>query len=226
MPSERSALLFCPPLAPVTLCAEQPAVIGRQSQCEISLRRDDISRRHAEVRYEAGQYRIRDLGSTNGTFVNGEEVVGSRILTPGDRIELGSCELTFCWIDSDLRDDGHDVAETVINERTPSRNAFMGNLSDIPPFAIMQVLEMGRKSGVLELQTESLRGRIWFCDGRPVHAESEKQAGFDAALSIVLNDSGSFHFDPQHSTDERTIDCSVTELLLEGARLADEEKEA
>ena len=65
-------------------------------------------------------------------------------------------------------------------------------------------------------------GRIWLEDGVPVHAESEKQVGFNAALAIVGASHGRFRFEPQASTPERSVQASVTELLLEASRLMDE----
>jgi hypothetical protein len=57
-----------------------------------------------------------------------------------------------------------------------------------------------------------------------VHAESEKQTGFDAALAIVRAETGRFAFQPAPAPPERTIEASVTELLLEASRVADESR--
>jgi len=53
-----------------------------------------VSRRHAELRREDGQVLISDLGSTNGTLVNGQPVTAAR-LADGDRITLGRTTLVF-----------------------------------------------------------------------------------------------------------------------------------
>jgi len=50
----------------------------------------DASSRHAEIRLEEGRYVLTDLGSTNGTFVNGERLTGTRALLDGDVIEFGA----------------------------------------------------------------------------------------------------------------------------------------
>jgi pSer/pThr/pTyr-binding forkhead associated (FHA) protein len=225
MHSDQNALLFCPPMAPVKLSTEHAATIGRQGICDLAIRQEDISRRHTEVHFEDGAFVVRDLGSTNGTFLNGREISGSERLSPGDRIEIGSCTITFCQIESTgLPGMGAapDADKTIIAERLPLREAFSGDLAQIPPFAVMQMLEMGGKSGLLEIETSDERCNIWFREGEPIHAETEKLAGFDAALSIVNAASGSFRFDPQPNTQEPTIACTVTELLLEGCRRADE----
>jgi pSer/pThr/pTyr-binding forkhead associated (FHA) protein len=226
MDSERSYILFSPPHLPHRLSDTEAAAIGRHSSCEFVLRKDDVSRRHAEVFYEGGQFRIRDLGSTNGSFVNGERADASLPLGPGDKIEIGSSIIVFCQVDGDvgILDEEHNAAQTMIAMRPPvaSAEAFQGELSEIPPDALLQLLEMGRKTGMLELTSHDGVGRLWMERGYPVHAESEKSIGFDAAMMMVTNDSGRFRFEPQVGTEDRTITASVTELLLEASRVQDE----
>ena len=190
------------------------------------LRKDDVSRRHAEVFSEGGGFRLRDLGSTNGTFLNAQRVEGSAPLRAGDKIEIGSSIIVFCQVDGDVGmiDEEPSGAKTMIAEplSASSGDAFQGDLGEIPPDALLQLLEMGRKSGLLELTTREGNGRIWVEQGYLVHAETEKSAGFDAALSIVSTERGRFRFEPRVGSEERTITASVTELLLEASRLADE----
>jgi Protein of unknown function (DUF3662)/Inner membrane component of T3SS, cytoplasmic domain len=69
-------------------------VIGRLGGSDIVLEDPGASRRHAEVRRENGQYVISDLGSTNGTLVNGR-AVGERTLEEGDKIGIGRTVLEF-----------------------------------------------------------------------------------------------------------------------------------
>jgi len=226
MPNDRSVMLFSPPLAPILLDTEQFVVVGRQGRCELTLRHEDVSRRHAEIGFEEGRFVVRDLGSTNGTFLNGKEISGTNPLSPGDRVEIGSQIITFCEIDSDsvAAANTPDGDQTIIATRpVTGAKAFAGDLAQIPPFAVMQMLEMGGKSGVLHLDTADEPCKIWFRDGAPIHAESARQQGFDAALAVVNAETGSFHFDPQDFTQDSTIECSVTQLLMESCRRLDEE---
>lgn len=62
--------------------------IGRGSGNDISLSIDTVSRRHAWIGPVAGEITVKDFGSANGTFVNDEQVINSRILRPGDIIRL------------------------------------------------------------------------------------------------------------------------------------------
>jgi hypothetical protein len=72
----------------------EPVVIGRSSECDITVEDPNVSRRHAEVRREDGGWWIVDLGSTNGIEVNGKRVDRAR-LEPDDQVTLGRTELTF-----------------------------------------------------------------------------------------------------------------------------------
>jgi len=73
--------------------------IGRGAENDLQLSDAAVSSRHAQIETEGGGedppvYRIRDLGSTNGTFVNGERVE-SRILSDGDVIRVGVSSFRF-----------------------------------------------------------------------------------------------------------------------------------
>src|SRR5512140_1363679 len=71
------------------LKAEKQIVIGRSSELDMVLVEDMVSRKHAKITFTAGKITIEDLGSTNGTFVNGEKVKQAR-LKEGDRILIGT----------------------------------------------------------------------------------------------------------------------------------------
>jgi two-component system, cell cycle response regulator len=64
-------------------------VLGRDPACAVPLRADDVSRRHARIAPDGDGHLLVDLGSTNGTFLNGAPVEVTR-LAPGDRIGLGA----------------------------------------------------------------------------------------------------------------------------------------
>jgi two-component system response regulator AtoC len=64
-------------------------VIGRASDCELQLEHASVSRRHASIRIDDGLMRLADLGSHNGTRVNGEPVSESRTLASGDVAMVG-----------------------------------------------------------------------------------------------------------------------------------------
>jgi hypothetical protein len=71
------------------------ATMGRSRQCDVMVDDPNVSRTHAEVRPRGGSWVLTDLGSTNGSRLNGHRVEGTEVLKPGDEIELGSTQLTF-----------------------------------------------------------------------------------------------------------------------------------
>lgn len=72
-----------------------PAVIGRRPGCDIVLSDSSVSRRHARLDRQDGIYSVTDLGSTNGTKVNGARIAGNVLLSPGDVITLGTTVCVF-----------------------------------------------------------------------------------------------------------------------------------
>lgn len=70
-------------------------VLGRDPEALVHLEDAKASRRHAEVRAAGGEVTVVDLGSTNGTYINGERLTGPRVLTHGDEIRIGSTLLTL-----------------------------------------------------------------------------------------------------------------------------------
>ncbi len=71
-----------------------PVVIGRLSSSDVVLADSNVSRKHAELRREGGRWMVVDLGSTNGTLVNGK-LAREHPLSHGDRISFGTSELVF-----------------------------------------------------------------------------------------------------------------------------------
>ncbi len=73
----------------------QLVTVGRLAECSISLNDSNVSRRHAEVRSHGPNFLVVDLGSTNGTRVNGTRIVGQQQLQDGDIISFGGTHIRF-----------------------------------------------------------------------------------------------------------------------------------
>jgi pSer/pThr/pTyr-binding forkhead associated (FHA) protein len=216
-------MLFCPPHPPVALGPRDTVSIGRSRGCDLRLPGGDASRRHAEIAGGPDGFTITDLGSTNGTFVN-DQRIQKHELQPGDRVEIGNSMITFCQVGGGLENIGleRELERTIQVERPTGAQVFEGELAEIPPFALLQILEMGSKSGLLSIEADQAEGRLWLANGAPIHAETKRHSGFDAAVEIVNFTGGRFTFQPREDAAERTILASVTELLLEASRILDE----
>ena len=68
-------------------------LLGRHADCEVQLDEPSVSRHHAAIRFRDGGWKLIDLDSTNGTWVNGRRVRGSTPVRRGDLVELGDCRL-------------------------------------------------------------------------------------------------------------------------------------
>ena len=63
--------------------------IGRDSSNGVTINDAEVSRKHARLTFQGGKYVLEDLGSTNGTFVNGQRLAGPVVLKAGDVVSLG-----------------------------------------------------------------------------------------------------------------------------------------
>lgn len=73
---------------------DEPCVIGRSSKCDVQVDQESVSRNHARISRLGDGYTIRDLGSTNGTYVN-DELVDEIVLRDGDQVKIGRTIFKF-----------------------------------------------------------------------------------------------------------------------------------
>jgi hypothetical protein len=66
-----------------------PVAIGRQADNTIILSDPQASRHHASISWQAGTYLVQDIGSANGTYVNGQRIAAPTLLRPGDVLRVG-----------------------------------------------------------------------------------------------------------------------------------------
>jgi predicted component of type VI protein secretion system len=90
----------------------QEISIGRENTNMITINDAQISRRHARMELRGSAYVIQDLGSTNGTFVNGTRISGMQVLNPGDTVAFGEgIVLAF--------ESAVDLNATLLSSKTP-----------------------------------------------------------------------------------------------------------
>jgi hypothetical protein len=92
--SEVVARVILPDDRKITL-GKSTLVIGRLAECDIAFDDSNVSRRHAEIKALAGGFAVNDLGSTNGTKVNGVTITFERALRDGDIISVGSHSIRY-----------------------------------------------------------------------------------------------------------------------------------
>ncbi len=96
-------------------------VIGRDDGVDIVIATPAVSRRHARVMLEGDGYIIEDLGSSNGTFVNGDRLIGRRKLQHGDEVRLGQA-ITLRY-STPVEEEAAEAGKTAMRPPTPMPSA-------------------------------------------------------------------------------------------------------
>ncbi|MGH2535508.1 MAG: FHA domain-containing protein [Thermomicrobiales bacterium] len=81
--------------AGATFSVTSRTIVGRHAICDLVIEEPFVSGEHAELSAVSGQWFLRDLNSTNGTFLNGERVDGYADIHPGDVVQFGRVKLEF-----------------------------------------------------------------------------------------------------------------------------------
>src|SRR5258705_943259 len=216
------------------LAEGQEIVIGRSSELDMVLVEEMVSRKHARIALTDGTISIEGLGSTNGTFVNGEKVQQGT-LREGDRVLIGTNILKVVAAPQDAEARANlkamAVGRVTAKQQPGSRATeeaprMSGNLEEIPLPDLLQLFGTSRKAGVLVLRSAGREGRIYLNDGRIRFAEFHGVAGVPPLKAVyrMLNwQTGSFALDPPDTRElEGAIDVSAQEVLMEGFRQQDE----
>jgi pSer/pThr/pTyr-binding forkhead associated (FHA) protein len=210
-------------------------VIGRSSDLDMVLVEDMVSRKHAKIVTDGKVVSIQDLGSTNGTFVNGEKVRSVQ-LKDGDRILVGTSIIKLVVGSGEVRAPAASLSEIearsklqVTASRRVAPKSMSGNIEEIPLPDLLQLLSTSRKSGVLVLRSEWGTGRLHLRKGQIYFANIDES--FDvtprkAMFRMLTWNQGLFELEPPD--DRRVMEelqDSTEALLMEGMRQLDEFRE-
>jgi Inner membrane component of T3SS, cytoplasmic domain/Domain of unknown function (DUF4388) len=170
-------------------------VLGRGEGSDLILDSDIVSRRHASLVVSAADVKVSDLGSSNGTYINGARVLGEAVLSPGDMLLVGDVALRL-----------HAGAVPALAPTRPDVEPgtsinLSGSLLEIPPSTLLRYLAVIKKTGVLDLTSPPLRSRITFTRGHinEVVVDTRKTRDPIQALTAILRWKGTFDVgDPTH----------------------------
>lgn len=216
------------------LPADSEIVIGRGGELDIVLVEDMVSRKHAKITIADGKIAIQDLGSTNGTFVNGERVVKSP-LEEGDRVLIGTNILRLISAqDSSLSADAgsmdrsalQQMLNVVAENRKGSETTMSGTLQETPLPDVLQMFATMKKSGVLDVSNDEDSGRVYIRDGKIFYAmynDSEDLDPMKALFRIFTWTSGEFRMGPPTDDDFMLeLEEGTERLVTEASRHANE----
>ena len=211
---------------PVT--PDKPIVVGRSSDLDMVLVEDMVSRKHARIAMQSDQIWIEDLGSTNGTFVNGEKIKRGR-LKEGDRVLIGTSILKLIAGDgaSDNTDAKMQLENVAAARRGSQQRTMSGSIEEVPLPDLLQLFGTSKKSGVLVIRThDEDAGRIFMRKGVIYHAsinESDDVPAMKSIYRMLTWEKGLFDLDPADPRElPNEINVSVQEVLMEGMRQLDE----
>lgn len=208
-------------------------VIGRSSDLDMVLIEDMVSRKHARITLQPGQITISDLGSTNGTFVNGEKVKRAR-LKEGDRILIGTSILKLVSVARpasvlDARQAQQNLERTAAAQEKKSggRTAVQGRLEEVPLVDLLQLLSTSKKTGAIVIKGYR-GGRVHLRAGKVVSAVIDADPTLSpkkALYRMVSWTQGGFEFVPQEGDQPQAaneISESTEQLVMEAMHQADE----
>ena len=214
------------------LRSNKEIVIGRSSDLEMVLVEDMVSRKHAKILISEDRIIIQDLGSTNGTFVNGEKIKKAR-LQEGDRILIGTSILKLVseapptekerpLNESEIR----SMMEQVAARKTRGTSSMSGRIEEVPLPDLLQLFTTSKKSGILSVRGDDRDGKFYLRNGRISYATIAGMPGVDPKKSftrLLTWKEGFFEFLPP--TEEQfpdEMDESTEGLLMNAMRAMDE----
>lgn len=202
-------------------------VIGRSSELDMVLVEDMVSRRHAKITVTNGQIFIQDLGSTNGSFVNGEKIKRSR-LTEGDRILIGTSIIKVIATESaqSLDQAKAHLEDVAAGKRTSQVRTMTGSIAEVPLPDLLQLFSASKKSGVLVVRTDQDTGKIFLEKGKVVFATINDNFDVSPVKSfyrVLTWEEGTFDMAPPEEREFlEPIEMSTEALLMEAMRQLDE----
>jgi hypothetical protein len=201
-------------------------VVGRSSDLDMVLVEEMVSRKHARIAYENDAVVIEDLGSTNGTFVNGEKIKRAQ-LKEGDRVLIGTSILKVIVMDQGSNEQSRPNLEVVAAQRRTSASRTMsGSIDEVPLPDLLQLFSTSKKTGALVVRTEEDVGRIFLQKGVIYYATINDLVDLPPMKCIfrmLTWQKGLFDYDATDTREfPKPVDVTVQEILMESLRQLDE----
>jgi pSer/pThr/pTyr-binding forkhead associated (FHA) protein len=208
---------------------DKPIIVGRSSDLDMVLVEDMVSRKHARITMQQDQIWIEDLGSTNGTFVNGEKIKRAR-LKEGDRVLIGTSILKVIAGEGsrgDSTDAKRELENVAAARRTTQARTMSGSIEEVPLPDLLQLFATSKKSGVLVIRTETDDvGKIYMRKGAIYYAsinDLDDVPPMKSIFRMLTWQKGLFDLDPPDDREfPNEMNLSVQEVLMEGLRQLDE----
>ena len=205
-------------------------IIGRSSELDMVLVEDMVSRQHAKITIHREHVYIQDMGSTNGTFVNGEKIKKVR-LSEGDRVLIGTSIIKLVAANTMSPGLPPAVPQMPPHQMTPRRTltvarSMAGTIDEIPLPDLLQLLSTSKKSGILEINGPAGEGRIYLRKGQIYFATIDDSFDIEARKAVyrmLVWESGTFELLPPDDKEFlNELEVPTEGLLMEAMRQLDE----
>jgi len=221
-------------LKTMKLNKKQPISIGREKFNDVVLNDIGVSRQHAIIGWEDGRFYIKDLGSSNGTFLN-DKHIEKETIGDGDTINICSQEFVIrdasnmnvedFLVKEQSRMGSEETQVFVLPPISINEGGFSGDLSTLAIIEVVQTLSQCLKSGALTINQPGNpkdSAVLYFNEGDIVHAEHPSVQGVAAVERVLRLQIGQFVFSNDVVSPKHTIEESTMSILMAACRAIDE----
>jgi hypothetical protein len=216
---------------------ERTYIFGRDEKADIQIVDQLISRRHAELTWSKDAWVLHDLGSRNGVSHNGRKIAAPTRLRDGSTVQVGGQRFRL-FLAPPGTDPGTllERAPRISEEETmgPDFNvqdivskgaSFVGSIDAEGLLDLLQYFQVTGKTGRLDLTGGTNLAALWFDAGMPLHAFLGARVGLEALVELARHPPSKFAFHAgAPAPDRRTITTTLPAVLMEVARVVDEER--
>jgi hypothetical protein len=212
--------------------------LGRERDNMILIADAMASRHHAAIACTGeGEVFLKDLNSSNGTYINEKRLTGHVRLQSGDSFRIGGTVMTYISASSAsepmklvARQSSSFSAQATVVPGVPgtlpaSREVTLaGNLSEQSLPQVLQYVAANRYTGEMKVRSQTMNGTIAIAEGNVVYAEAGDKKGMDAILALGAIRSGSFEFFSMDDLPVRPLNVRMPtmQVIFEICRMMDE----
>ncbi len=211
------------------LDAARTYVIGRDINADIPIEDSTASRRHCRLAWDSdGMWTVEDMGSANGTRINGDKLRDVHQLQDGDVLRIGNCQYVYSVLpaNADTANPGNTIlsraacAETLNlqgGSRSPTEAvaSISGSLLDTSFKELLLYMAVTGKTGVLLFDGAGADREIRFDAGTPCHACCDGTTGMDAIRELAASDLRGYEFlETAEAPEVRTITGTAEKVLF------------
>jgi predicted component of type VI protein secretion system len=205
-------------LPPIELEPGVVFTIGRDPESKLAIPVDRVSRHHAEIRWKDEKPLLVDLGSSNGTFVGGRQIV-EHPLAAGDEIQIGPFVAVYQYGDpADAKKSSPSLTGRLTRTVGAQTATLTGVIDKNGLGEMLQGLELNAKTGTLSVYDRGFHAWLTVQNGAPAVAEAGTKQDREALFDILALTEGRFIFEEDLKTADKRLSTTITAILLEWSR--------